>query len=158
MARGALIGSEGGLNRRQRRLLDAVLNAIIPPARDGEMPGAAAVGVHEYLREHEREVLPGLREALARLEDAAQAQHGMSFTELGSPRQAALLADIRAGEPGFLHALALATVTCYYQNERVLRAIGVDPRPPFPRGHEVPAGDLSLLEAVRERGRLYRQA
>ena len=157
MAEGALIGREGGLNPRQREALDAVLDAIIPPTPDGR-PGASEVGVSEYLREREPALLPALREDLARVEEAAQGQHGMPFSELDAPRRDALLAALRTAEPGFLHALALAAVTCYYQNERVLRAIGVDPRPPFPRGHEVPAGDLSLLDAVRARGRLYREA
>ena len=157
MARDALIGSEAGLNPRQREVLDAVLDAIIPPTPDGK-PGASEVGVSEYLREREPALLPALRKDLARLEEAAQGQHGTSFSEIDAARRDALLAALHAGEPGFLHALALAAVTCYYQNERVLRAIGVDPRPPFPRGHEVPAGDLSLLDAVRARGRLYREA
>ena len=57
-----------------------------------------------------------------------------------------------------MRTLAQQTVTCYYQNDRVLEAIGVGARPPFPEGYQVPSGDLSLLEPVRGRGRIYREA
>ena len=50
------------------------------------------------------------------------------------------------------------TVTCYYQDDRVLAAIGLEARPPFPKGYDVPAGDLSLLEPVRRRGSIVREA
>ena len=47
---------------------------------------------------------------------------------------------------------------CYYRDDRVLTAIGVEPRPPFPKGYEVPQGDWSLLDPVRARGPIYRDA
>ena len=40
-----------------------------------------------------------------------------------------------------------------------MRSLGLEPRPPYPQGYEVEAGDYdSLLEPVRARGRLWRQA
>lgn len=47
-------------------------------------------------------------------------------------------------------------VATYYLDDRVMRAIGVEPRAPFPEGHAVHDGDLTLLEAVYERGPIYR--
>jgi hypothetical protein len=39
----------------------------------------------------------------------------------------------------------------------VLEAIGMEARAPFPKGFEVEPGDLSLLDPVRRRGRVYRE-
>jgi hypothetical protein len=38
----------------------------------------------------------------------------------------------------------------------VLRSLGMEPRPPFPKGHVVEQGDWSLLDAVRNRKPLWR--
>jgi hypothetical protein len=47
---------------------------------------------------------------------------------------------------------------CYYRDDRVMRAIGMEVRAPYPLGFKVEQGDLSLLEPVRLRGKKYRDA
>ena len=42
------------------------------------------------------------------------------------------------------------------KNEKVLELIGVEERPPFPNGYQIEKGDLSLLEPVFLRGKIYR--
>jgi hypothetical protein len=37
-----------------------------------------------------------------------------------------------------------------------MRSLGMEPRPPFPTGHEVEQGDWSLLDPVRKRAKFYR--
>ena len=59
--------------------------------------------------------------------------------------------------PEFLADLARQTVSFYYQQDRVLEAIGVEARAPYPQGFEVVSGDLSLLDPVRRRGTIYRK-
>ena len=44
----------------------------------------------------------------------------------------------------------------YYQHDDVLKAIGLEARPPFPKGYEVEEGDILLLESVYYRGKIYR--
>ena len=151
-----LIGSDNPLSTRQRRTLDVVLDMIVPASADGRKPSAADVGVLDYIREHEADTLPLLGEQLDRLDALAQASGG-AFAALDSGRRRTLMADIRAREPTFLHALALHAVTVYYQDARVLEALGMEARPPFPEGYDVPAGDLTLLEPVRRRGSLVRE-
>jgi hypothetical protein len=51
-----------------------------------------------------------------------------------------------------------ATVQCYYRDDRVMRSLGMEVRPPFPQGFEVERGDWSLLDPVRSRPPLYRRA
>ena len=45
---------------------------------------------------------------------------------------------------------------CYYRDDRVMRSLEMEPRPPFPQGFEVEQGDWSLLDPVKRRGKIYR--
>jgi len=38
-----------------------------------------------------------------------------------------------------------------YRDDRVLLALGMEARPPFPHGYTLEQGDWSLLDAVRKR-------
>lgn len=46
---------------------------------------------------------------------------------------------------------------CCYRDDRIMRSLGMEVRPPFPDGYEVEAGDWSLLDPVRRRAPFYRQ-
>lgn len=47
-------------------------------------------------------------------------------------------------------------VQCYYRDARVMAALGMEARPPFPEGFDVDQGDWSLLEPVRAMAPIYR--
>ena len=152
------IASDAPLTSQQRRNLDIVLAMIVPASADGRKPSAAEVDVLGYIRAHESESLASLGAELDRIDAEAQARHGGSFAVLAAERRQALVDELRHQEPQFLRNLALQTVTCYYGDDRVLQSLGLEVRPPFPKGYEVPVGDLTLLEPVRRRGRIYRAA
>ncbi len=153
-----LIGTDGPLTTLQRRTLDVVLNMIVPPHAARAMPGAADVGVLPYLIESEPASIGPLRSELDRLEAAAQLRFGTDFADLDAAARGRLVAELRIEEPNFLRNLALHTVTRYYQDDHVLAALGMEPRAPYPRGYEVKSGDLALLDPVRDRGRIWRDA
>ena len=71
----------------------------------------------------------------------------------------ARLADAEpdAADPA-LRPILTAVMLCYYRDDRVLVSLGQEPRPPFPKGFEVEEGDWSLLDPVRARPRLWRDA
>jgi hypothetical protein len=146
--------SESAFTADERRALVCVLDALIPPSADGRMPGAGAAGVGTHVEAVLR-TLPDLRamvvEGLREIDVQARAQHERPFVELREDERAALVAM-----QGFSYALVPHAYIGYYQQDRVLEAIGVEPRPPHPEGYAVPAGDLSLLEPVRARGTRYR--
>lgn len=153
-----IIGSDLGLSGGQRETLDLVLDMIVPPSGDGRLPGASEVGVPAFLASHAADYVPRLAEELDRLDADSRAAAGRRFAEAGREVRQRVLDAARASVPGFLGALALHAVTRYYQDDRVMVAIGLEPRPPFPKGYEVPSGDLGLLEPVRRRGRVWREA
>ena len=81
-----------------------------------------------------------------------------AFAELGPQRRTEVAAAFRevGGPP--LAALVRVVLLCYYRDDRVMRSLGQEPRPPFPKGHVVEQGDWSLLDPVRQRPPMYRQA
>ena len=138
----------------ERRALACVLDAIVPPSADGRLPGAGAAGVATHV-ERVLRTLPDLRamvaEGLRDLEVQARAQHDRPFVALGAAERAALVAL-----QGFSYALIPHTYIGYYQDDRVLAALGLDPRPPHPKGYAMPADDVTLLDPVKTRGARYR--
>lgn len=146
------------LTDTQRATLDIVLDLIVPPTPDGRMPGAAQVGVPEWLMTQATDALPALRNELDRLDALSHARSGSAFASLDSRGRQALVDEQRALDPAFLSRLALETVTCYYQHDRVLTGLGQELRAPYPKGYQVLSGDLALLQPVRQRGKIYRDA
>lgn len=155
---GEHITTDRALDATERRIFDVLLGMIVPASADGRKPSAAQVDVLGYIVEHESGVLPTLRAELRAVDARAQAETGCAFLDLTAAEQQATVAAARAEAPEFLRGLALCAVTRYYQDGRVLEALGMKARPPFPEGYEVPSGDLSLLAPVRRRGAIYRQA
>src|SRR5262245_24469482 len=41
-------------------------------------------------------------------------------------------------------AIIVAVAQCYYRDDRVMRSLGMEPRPPFPKGYEIGEGDWKL--------------
>ena len=158
MAKDDIIGTDNPLREDQRRILGIVLDLIVPASDDGSRPSAADIDVLGYIRNVESHTLDSLRGDLDRLDDEARQLHGEAFASLDPASRQGIVDAIRESEPHFMRTLAMQTVTCYYQDDRVLEALGVGARPPFPKGYEVPSGDLSLLEPVRQRGKVYRDA
>ena len=138
-----------------RDTLAAVLDELIP-ARDATLPGAGGLGVAEYVEARLADASALISAALADLDDAARDRGAADFADLSSEERTPLLAEVGARHPGFVEGLVFHAYNGYYQNPRVAVAIGLRPGPPYPDGYELEAGDLGLLDAVRERGKLYR--
>ena len=146
------------LTSGQRATLDIVLNMIVPPSADGRMPGAAEVGVPAYLYTEAPDALPVLCQELEELDRHSRERFARGFAALEEFERKSLIEATRAREPSFLSRLAMETLACYYQHDRVLGGLGLEARPPYPKGYQVVQGDLSLLEPVRARGKIYRDA
>ena len=149
--------SPEAISPARRAVLERVLDMIVPPLPARGLPGASQVGVLARLLGEGRGALPQTLRELDQLEARASAEQGCGLHEMPLPALQALVDAARAADPAFMQPLALEAVTCYYQDERVLAAIGVEPRPPYPQGYQVIGGDLELLAPVRRRGPIWRQ-
>lgn len=136
---------------------DAILDTLIPPSDDGALPGAGALGLAPDIREKSAPVAELVERGLGAADARARERGATSFAALPLTDRADVLRELEVSEPGFVPGLVFHTYAIYYQHPRVLEALGVEPRPPHPKGYDLEPGDLSALERVRARGRLYRE-
>jgi hypothetical protein len=141
------------LTAEQTRDLHALAGTIIPPSSAYGVPGADdEVIFADILRSLERD-RNDICQALANLARLA----GGAFADLGAERRTEVAAAFREAGGVQLAALVRVVLLCYYRDDRVMRALGQEPRAPFPKGHVVEQGDWSLLDPVRKRPRMYRE-
>ncbi len=143
-----------GLSDRECETLLLLVRCMIPPNPELGVPGADDPDVFaDILRSVDRDRAV-LREALRVVDEIA----GGRLADLPEPEQADKLAEFRIARPDLARVIESATARCYYRDDRVIASIGMAVRPPFPRGYEVEPGDWSLLDPVRSRGKIYRDA
>jgi hypothetical protein len=82
---------------------------------------------------------------------------GGVFADVEPARREAAAARLHESDGGPLMYLERIILQCYYRDDRVMRSLGLEPRPPFPKGFELEQGDWSLLDPVRARPKLYRE-
>jgi hypothetical protein len=140
------------LTAEQVRDFRALAGTIIPPSATYGVPGADDERIFsDILRSLERD-RDDICRALAHLASLA----GGAFADLESPWSIEVAATFREAGGAPLAALVRVVLLCYYRDDRVMRSLGQEPRPPFPEGHVVEQGDWSLLDPVRARPRMYR--
>ncbi len=142
------------LSDTETATLQAVVGHIIPASAEHGIPAASDPAIFADIAGSLGRYDAEIREALRLIEAAA----GGAFVTLSAAEQMAALTRFRAGHPALATALGAVTARCYYRDDRVMASIGMDVRPPFPRGYELEPGDWSLLDPVRKRGKIYRDA
>jgi hypothetical protein len=141
------------LNPEQVRDLRALAGAIIPPGPAYDVPGADDEKIFtDILGSLERD-RDDIGRALAHLAKLS----GGAFADLEPQCRNEVAAAFRETGGAPLAALVRVVLLCYYRDDRVMRSLGQEPRPPFPKGHVVEQGDWSLLDPVRARPPIYRR-
>ena len=149
------------MDEHRERTLTTVLDEIIPPSGDGVLPGAGVLGVAAHIAqaiERAPELAFTIAPGLAAADELAAERHGRRFAELAREQKVAVLSALEATQPAFLPTLTFHAYIGYYQHPRVMAALGLEPRPPHPGGYVMEPNDLSLLDAVRRRPKLYRES
>lgn len=132
-----LLGSDGPFEVEERRTLLEIVDAIIPAQEN--RPGAADEQIFAEILHTATPAVTPIRAVIYRVQSA-----GMDAVVNSQASDVRVLVSI--------------VVQCYYRDDRVMESIDMEPRAPFPEGFEMVEDDWSLLEPVRERGRLYRGA
>jgi hypothetical protein len=83
---------------------------------------------------------------------------GGAFADLDAARREAVAEAFHARGGPAVAILSRVILQCYYRDDRVVRSLGLEPRPPFPKGHTLEQGDWSLLDPVRVRPKMWRDA
>ena len=141
------------LDPEQIRDFRALAGMIIPTSQSYDVPGADDEKIFsDILRSLERD-----RGDICRALADLAALSGGAFAELEPSRCAEVAGRFREAGGAPLAALVRVVLLCYYRDDRVMRSLGQEPRPPFPKGHVVEQGDWSLLDPVRARPSMVRR-
>ena len=168
------IGTDNPFSERQQRMLLALAAAIIPASDEYDVPAADDPTIAADILATAKRFHEPIAAALTMENDLANAKYGADFLDLNANDRAALVEG--ANTPGFFddvdwefddarkaqlagqRTLVSIVAQCYYRDDRVMRSLDMAPRSPFPQGFEVEEGDWNLLDPVRQRGKIYRDA
>jgi hypothetical protein len=138
---------ETNLTSAQRDDLRVIAAMIIPASVEYNVPGADDAAIQADMLATLGRDAPMVREALDHLARLA----GMPLANLDAARRDAVAAQFRASGGPAAATLVRVVLQCYYRDDRVLRSLGLELRPPFPKGYELEQGDWSLLDPVKAR-------
>ncbi len=150
------MASDNFLTEEQSCSLSLLLNMMIPPNTEKGMPGAGELDFVGYVSEFEPSQIEAIQRELDLLEQESQEQYKKAFADLDQNEREVLVERLREKNVSFAQNIVVQAMSCYYQNDQVVIALGMEARPPFPKGNEVISGDLSLLDPVRKRKQIYR--
>jgi len=138
----------------QRDDLRIIAGLIIPASAEFDMPGADDPAIQADIIATLGRDAPLVREALGLLARLA----GSTLADLDPMRQQAAATALRAQGGAAVATLTRVVLQCYYRDDRVVRSLGLEPRPPYPKGYVLDDGDWSLLDPVRARQPFWRHA
>ena len=133
--------------------LRAFAGTMIPASERYDAPGADDEAIFADIVQSLERDRDDVLAALRRLAALA----GGPFANLAADRRLDVANSFRAEGGPLLLALTRVVLLCYYRDDRVMRALGQEPRPPFPKGHTVEQGDWSLLDPVKARAPFWRR-
>jgi hypothetical protein len=139
------------LTPAQRDDLRVVAGMIIPASTEYKVPGADDAAIQADMLATLGRDAPMVCEALDHLARLAR----MRLSELDAARREAVAKEFRAS--GGAATLIRVVLQCYYRDDRVLRSLGLELRPPFPKGYPLEQGDWSLLDPVKARPSMWRR-
>ncbi len=134
--------------------LRLIAGMMIPASDKYDVPGADDAAIFA-------DITSSLGRDAALVTHALHHLHTLSggpFAALDEGQRAAVATDFRKTGGLALMRLINIILQCYYRDDRVMRSLGMEPRPPFPKGFDVEQGDWSMLEKVRQRGKIWRDA
>ena len=141
------------LNFLQRDDLRVVAAMIIPASEQYGVPGADDAAIQADILATLGRDAELVRDALDHLARLA----GMPLVNLGETAREAVATQFRASGGPAAATLTRVVLQCYYRDDRVLRSLGLELRPPFPQGYALEQGDWSLLDPVRARPPMWRR-
>ena len=142
------------LTDAEKRTLAAMCARMIPASDEYKVPGADDPLIQADIAKSLGRDATAVHDTLALLDRLA----GGDFAALPVAKQDETCATLRAEGGMNLTLTTRIVLQCYYRDDRVMISLGMEPRAPFPKGHVLPQGDWSLLDPVRARGKIWRDA
>lgn len=145
---------DDSLTPAQRDDLRIIAGLMIPASAEFAVPGADDPAIQADMLATLGRDEGDVRAALDQLAGLA----GAPLASLDAARREAVAAGLRDSGGAAVATLARVILQCYYRDDRVVRSLGLEPRPPYPKGYALEDGDWSLLDPVRARPPFWRRA
>ena len=142
------------LTPAQRENLRAIAGMMIPASAEFDVPGADDPAIQADIVATLGRDTALVREAL----DEVARLAGQPLARLDPARRDAVAVELHASGGDAVMTLTRVVLQCYYRDDRVVRSLGLEPRPPYPKGYVLEDGDWSLLDPVRARPPMWRRA
>src|ERR1700710_2282703 len=142
------------LTPAESRDLRCVAGMVVPASETFAVPGADDPAVFADIMASLGRDFGAVQQALAELATLS----GGAFADLAETHRTAVTESFRSRGGALPAALSRVILQCYYRDDRVVRSLGLEPRPPFPLGNVLEQGDWSLLDPVRARPKMWRGA
>ena len=146
--------SETTLTPAQRDDLRTIARMMIPQSREYDVPGADDAAIQSDILATMGRETSMVRAALDHLARLA----GQPLAQLDAAGRDAVASEFRASGGTAAATLSRVILQCYYRDDRVLRSLNLELRPPFPKGYDMEQGDWSLLDPVKARPPMWRKA
>lgn len=142
------------LSEDDMEMLCVLVEDMIPKSEKYGVPGAGEELIFKDILSEVRRNLSLVHRELCALSEIAEQMFGTNYRMLNDDnRHHVSKKFLELTKQG---ALVRIVLQCYYRDDRVMRSLGMEPRPPFPLGHAIEDPDWSLLEGVRKRNKTYR--
>jgi hypothetical protein len=147
------MSADNPLTSAHREDLRAIAALMIPASIEFSVPGADDPRIQRDITATLGRDTGLVQEALNQLAGLA----GRPLASLDLARREAVALKLRAKGGPAVATLSRVILQCYYRDDRVVRSLGLEVRPPFPQGHVLEDGDWSLLDLVRSRVPFWRR-
>jgi hypothetical protein len=147
------MSAEITLTTPQRADLRIVAGMMIPASTEYGVPGADDAAIQADMLATLGRDAAGVRDALDHLARLA----GMPLADLDHARRETVAQEFRNTGGSAAATLIRVVLQCYYRDDRVVRSLGLELRPPFPGGYQLEQGDWSLLDPVKARAPMWRR-
>ena len=146
--------SETTLTPAQCDDLRSIARMMIPESGEYKVPGADDAAIQADILATMGRETPMVCAALDHLARLA----GAPLAQLDDTGRDAVAREFRATGGAAAATLSRVVLQCYYRDDRVLRSLNLELRPPFPKGYDMEQGDWSLLDPVKARPLTWRKA
>lgn len=140
------------LSEMERRDFRRLAGIMLPASTEFPVPGADDAQIFADIVASLGRDRAAVGEALALLTEIA----GDRFVDMEDTQAESVAMTLLSQDRPCIQALGRAVLQCYYRDARVMRALGREPRPPFPLGHPIGPTDWSVLEPQKGRPRMWR--
>ena len=147
------MSAEPALTKAQRDDLHTVAAMIIPESLEYKVPGADDAKIQADILATLGRDTKRVAEALDHLARLAR----KPLAELDPGRRDAVAKEFRISGGAAAATLTRVVLQCYYRDDRVVHSLGLELRPPFPKGYPLERGDWSLLDPVKARPSMWRR-